>query len=267
MKHILTFLHKGVGFKLVALLLAVGVGVMLFQLSGAYKEHTLNVHTEIKANPPGIAKIIDRTGQPPSTDSDIVSSGENQLSETEPASQPETQTTPPGDNTQPQKWYIPPVIKKILGGDGEDEAPSPSSIDLKSNRPTVLTINTDIDFGTVFPGETLQGHFIVSLTGTSNTTDTDNWTTPFTSVTYNVTMKLYSGSGFEDMRPFLFVQRDPGESDNEPDNTANGTAGDYWALGDLNSDNDTSDKWFVTFNATDDIPLDDYWTEIWIEVP
>lgn len=277
MRHVLTFLSKGVGFKLVALLLTVGMGVMIFQLSGAYKGHALNVHTEIKANPPGIAKIIALTGQPPSIDSSTGSSGENQLPETEPtsqpgtesATQPETETTSPGDNTQPQNWFIPPVIKKILGGDGEDEAPPPSLINLKSNRPTVLTINTDIDFGTVFPEETVQGHFVVYLTGTSNTTDTDNWTTAptggFTAVTYNVTM-TDNVSPYKDMRPYLIVQRAPGELDIEPDDTANGTDNDYFAQGSLNvTDNDTFDKWFVTLEVPDD--TGDYWIVILIEVP
>ena len=274
MRQVLSFLHKIIGFKLVALLLMVGMGVMIFQLSGAYKGHALNVHTEIKANPPGIAKIIDLTGQPPSTDSDMGSSGENQPSKTEPTPQsgtesatpPGTETTPPGDTTPPQKPPIPLVIdivEKIFGGGG---APPPSLVNLESNRPTVLTINTDIDFGTVFPEETVQGHFIVYLTGTGNATDNETWTDNFTVVTYNVTMLLKAS--YEDMRPYMIVQRDPAEIDVEPDNTANGTAADYSAQGHLDANAtppDTGDKWFVTFDVPDD--TGDYWIEIMIEVP
>jgi hypothetical protein len=279
-RHVLTFLHNIVGFKLVALLLTVAMGVIIFQLSGVYKGHALNVYTEIKATPPGIAMIIDQTGQPPSADSNIGPSGDNQPSKTEPTSQsgtesatppgtesatpPGTEATPPGDTTPPQKPPIPLVIdivEKIFGGGG---APPPSSVTLESNRPTVLTINTDIDFGTVFPEEILQGHFIVYLTGTGNATDNETWTNPFTAVTYNVTM--LAKSPYKDMRPNLVVQRDPGESDIEPDNTANGTSSDYSAQGSLNvTDNDTGDKWFVTLEVPDD--TGDYWIEIMVEVP
>ena len=274
MRHVLSFLHKRAGFKLVALLLSVALVALVFQLFGAYKGHALNVHTEIKATPPGIAMIIDQTGQPPSTDYDIGSSGENQPSKTEPTSQsgtesatpPGTETTPPGDTTPPQKPPIPLVIdivEKIFGGGG---APPPSPVSLESNRPTVLTINTDIDFGTVFPEEILQGHFIVYLTGTGNATDNETWTNPFTAVTYNVTM--LGKSPYKDIRPYLIVQRDPAESDIEPDNTANGTAADYIAQGhlDINAATpDTSDEWIVTLEVPDD--LGDYWIEIMIEVP
>ena len=274
MRHVLSFLHKRAGFKLVALLLSVALVALVFQLFGAYKGHALNVHTEIKATPPGIAMIIDQTGQPPSTDYDIGSSGENQPSKTEPTSQsgtesatpPGTETTPPGDTTPPQKPPIPAVIdivEKIFGGGG---APPPSPVSLESNRPTVLTINTDIDFGTVFPEEILQGHFIVYLTGTGNATDNETWTNPFTAVTYNVTMVEHQNTNdYKDVRPYLVVQRDPAESDTEWDDTANGTAADYFAQGSLNAtDNDTGDKWFVTLEVPDD--RGDYWIEIMIEV-
>ena len=202
MRQISLFLRKVVGFKLVALLLSVALVALVFQLFSVFRVHAMNVKTEIKATPPGIAKIIDRTGRPPA-----------------------------------------------------------GMINTQSNRPTALTINTDIEFGTVFPGETHQGHFIVSLTGADGT----SWNGTYTEITYDVSMLLKAS--YEDLRPYLIVQRDPAElPESEPDNTANGTTGDYFAQGSLNA-TDTSDKWFVTFNATDDIPLDDYWIEIMIEVP
>jgi len=208
MKRISLLLTKILSAKLLALILSVALVALVFQLFNTYGVHASKVKTEIKATPPGIAKIIDRTGRPPA-----------------------------------------------------------GMINTQSNRPTALTINTDIDFGTVFPGETHQGHFIVYLTGTGNTSDNETWTSgPFDSVTYNVTMVAKSPYG--DLRPHLIVQRDPGESDTEPDNTANGTASDYSAQGHLDANAtppDTGDKWFVTLEVPDD--LDDYWIEILIEVP
>jgi len=235
-RHVLSFLHKRAGFKLVALLLSVALVALVFQLFGAYK------------------------GQPSKTEPTSQSG-------TESATPPGTETTPPGDTTPPQKPPIPLVIdivEKIFGGGG---APPPSPVSLESNRPTVLTINTDIDFGTVFPEEILQGHFIVYLTGTGNATDNETWTNPFTAVTYNVTMVEHQNTNdYKDVRPYLVVQRDPAESDTEWDDTANGTAADYFAQGSLNAtDNDTGDKWFVTLEVPDD--LGDYWIEIMIEVP
>lgn len=202
MRQIWIFLHKRAGFKLVALLLSVALVALVFQLFNTYSVHALKVRTEIKATPPGIAKIIDRTGRPPA-----------------------------------------------------------GMINTRSNRPTVLTINTDIDFGTVFPEEILQGHFIVSLTGADGT----SWNGTYTETTYNVTMTT-NVTPYKDLRPYLVVQRDPAESDTEPDNTANGTTHDYFAQGSLNvTDNDTGDKWFVTLEVPDD--TGDYWIEIMIEVP
>jgi len=163
MRHVLSFLHKRAGFKLVALLLLVALVALVFQLSGAYKGHALNVHTEIKATPPGIAMIIDQTGQTPSTDPDIGSSGENQQpSKTEPTSQsgtgsatpPGTVTTPPGDTTPPQKPPIPfviDIIDKVFGGGGAPPPSVPCSLKKSSRatssstslaRPTPRTLKT-----------------------------------------------------------------------------------------------------------------------------
>ena len=208
MRHVLTFLSKGVGFKLVALLLAVGIVALVFQLSSAFRVHALNVKTEIKSTPPGIAKIIDRTGRPPA-----------------------------------------------------------GLINPQSNRPTALIINTDVDFGTVFPGETVKGKFIVYLDKVTNTSSNTSWNTTYTWITYNVTLLEELDYTCEDIRPYLIVERDTVESDNETDPLADGTNNDYFARGSLNfTDNDTFDKWFVTFNVTDNISLNDYGAEVLIEV-
>ena len=63
MTQFLLLLHKIVGFKLVAALLTTAtVGVLVFQASNVLKVHALNVHIEVKATPPGITQIIDRSG-------------------------------------------------------------------------------------------------------------------------------------------------------------------------------------------------------------
>jgi len=85
MGHILIIiLHKIVSLKLLAVLFLVTTVVMIFQLSTAFKVHALNVHTEIRADPPGIVRIIDRTGSLPAgiTDPDDDS-------DTEPSEEPE----------------------------------------------------------------------------------------------------------------------------------------------------------------------------------
>lgn len=73
-------------FKLLVVLLSVAaaVAVGVFQLSTTYTVHALNVRTEVRADPPGIVRIIDRTGSLPAgiTDPDDDS-------DTEPSEEPE----------------------------------------------------------------------------------------------------------------------------------------------------------------------------------
>jgi hypothetical protein len=154
--------------------------------------------------------------------------------------------------------------------------------------PDGLEINTDIDFGTVFPQETRTEYFKVCLSktycqctcgcsgcgggcgsgsGCQATTD------------YKIVLKLkplecgWSGCHgtqyYPDLRPYLIVQRDPAETHEpaEPDGTANGIGGDYIAQGHLDGrTGDECDKWLVTMRVpvfaenynpeTDPIPPD-----------
>jgi len=273
MGHILIFLHKIVVFKILAILLSVGMVVVVFQLSGTFKAHALNVHTEIKANPPGIVKIIDRTGNPPPG---IVNPTGAQPPLPTSGSEPNTSGTglpgePPPDgngnngpggtpgkgNSQSQTGFIPPGLSNIRGGGGGAAAPAGAGSSEGSSGP-LLTINTNIDFGTVFPGETVTGNFTIYLTGVDNTPWVDG---PYTS--YNVTM--LAKMGYQDMKSSMKVQRDPNEApETEPDPIADGPIGDYTAQGTLDS-NDISDTWIVRLEVPDG--LGDYWIEILIEVP
>ncbi len=233
---------------------------LLLQLSCTFKAQALNVHTEIKADPPGIVRIIDRTGEPPPG---RVNSEGNGL--TAPATSPNADSGQPGEPepTPPLKnSATPPGIEKVIRKTG---VPPPGLISPKGSRPAVLTINTDIDFGTAFPGETQQGEFIVYLAGVDEDEWEDEWEEE-TSVTYSITL---SNPDFVDMRPYVIVERDTGESDNEPDGIADGTNGDYAANGTLDaseSSEDESDRWLVTFYVPDSITEGDYGLQILIQV-
>lgn len=101
-----------------------------------------------------------------------------------------------------------------------------------------LTINTDINFGTVFPGETVSKDFVLCLNDSS------------TSLTYDLDLHLkplHDGSGdFPDMRPYMTVQRDPAEADVEPDGSADGA--DTFASGSLGP-GDECDTWIVSLDV------------------
>jgi len=252
----LIFLHKIIGFKIVAILLSVGMVVVVFQFSSAFKVHALNVHTEIKANPPGIARIIDRTGNPPPG---IVNPTGTQPPLPTSGSDPDTSGTglpgapPPGDNgnngpggtsgqgnSQSQTTSIPPG-SNILGGGGAPAGAAQSSASI--NGP-ILTIIDHIDFGTVFPEETIEKYFTVTF----------NATTQETFVTYNITMS-------ENMTPHVTIYKAT-EIDTETDNS---TEGDNYAEGTLQKPDDTSDKWIVKLSVPD--ILGDYKLDILIQVP
>jgi hypothetical protein len=116
----------------------------------------------------------------------------------------------------------------------------------------LIYINTDIVYGTVFPGEEIIDYFTVHLI--PNGTGT---------VTYTVNITANTTGSYLDMRPYLIVQKDSVESEDEPNATANGTSGDWYASGNLTYGSDTLDKWWVTFYVPD--VLGDYQADIYIE--
>ena len=118
----------------------------------------------------------------------------------------------------------------------------------KVSDPNALRINTDIEFGTAFPGQTHQGEFTVLLN------DIDGG--GLSRVEYHLTP---SGvNGYLDLTPYLTVVRDPAETDTESDNVA--SAGLDSSLG------DTSDRWLVTLSLPKNVVLGDYWTMITVMV-
>ena len=177
------------GARLAGLIVAIVTVALVVQLSTVFKVHALNTHAEIKADPPGIARIIDRDGRPPR-----------------------------------------------------------GQVNLKSNRPTALTINTDIDFGTVFPGESDQGEFIVYLNVDGHPA--------YTRVEYHLVLATPGGS--QDMTPYLTVVRDPAETDTDTVASA--------SLDSTSAPSDISDRWLVTLALPDDPPPGNYWTTITVVV-
>ncbi len=124
------------------------------------------------------------------------------------------------------------------------------------DKSNLIYVNTDIIFGTVFPGENVTGYFIVHLEA-----GTDN-------VTY--TLVLSENTTSNDMRPYLLVKRHKGvgDTDSEPggNEEADGTKNDYDAEGtlDRNADPaDTFDEWWVSFYVP--YVLGDYVADIAIE--
>ncbi len=116
-----------------------------------------------------------------------------------------------------------------------------------------LRINTDIDFGTVYPGQVLEDDFVVLLS--ESFLDTGNQ-----ALTYAIEPQPMpcpgdgsdpacpAGSDYPDITPYLTIVRDPLEGDPLADAccVASGAF--------LNSKvGDTSDRWIVTFTAPDGV--------------
>ena len=251
------------GFKIIAVLLLVAVtGAMVFQLSDVLRVHALNVHIEVKSTPPGVIRVINRSGEPPpgivnpegsgptafTTDSD-VDSGTDLPGDNKPAPPGKNKPKPPDEDepTPPaEDKPIPPGITKIIQGTG---VPPPGIVKVAGNDGSALYINTDIDFKTVFPEETLTQHFIVGLQGVQSGGPPWWGGGNYTYVCYKITVRAVSGSPYLDLSDNVTVWKDYlNETDNEtdewaipPDNVAWGTV----------SANDTTDKWWVTLNAPD----------------
>lgn len=195
--------------RLLLALLAVGLGLLGYQLSTATAVHAFNVNASVKR--------------------DMVQSGQVVAKRSDP----------------------PPAMVKI--------------VNKKDNKKgNLLYINTDIDYGNVFPGESPTGHFIVYL---AEGVDKKGWQQgPYSRVQYSVTVK--NAAGKKVMKSYLLVRRDPAETDtNDPDPVADGRLLDFGAIGVVDT-NDISDKWLVTFYVPEiaEGSVFDYGAQIEIEV-
>ncbi len=256
MRHILIIIrHNIVSLKFLTVVLSMTVMIVTFQLSNVLTVHAINLRTEIKADPPGIVNIIYDTEDPPAgtTDPDDDSptptnDGDTYFTDTYISeTQPDEPTALSNDaNTQD----MPPGQVKKSGGGGSAK---PKVVNPKSNRSTILTINTPIDFGNVFPGETLEDHFTISLSS-------DN-ITPYENVTYHITVIVKGG--YLDLTPYLNVQLSAAEQTaGETDNITSATLGPPGP----GPGTDDSDEWRVILNLPHDAPDGDYWTLITIHV-
>jgi len=143
-------------------------------------------------------------------------------------------------NTEP----VPAGIAKLLNWLGLE----PRGLTANVSDPTALRINTDIEFGTVYPGDTHQGEFTVLLS------DIDS--EGFNRVEYH--LSLSGVSGYLDLTPYLTLVRHPAETDTESDNVTSASV-------DASLD-DTSDRWLVTLSLPKNVELGDYRTIITVMV-
>jgi len=235
--------------------------VVVFEFSSAFKVHALNVHTEIKANPPGIAKIIDQTGNPPpgivnptgaqpplpTSGTDPNTSGTGLPGEPPPDGNGNNGPggTPGKGNSQSQTGFIPPGLSGVLGGGGAGALAGAGSEGGPSGP--ALIINTLIDFGMMFPGESQNGTFTVTIHD------------PYDGANYELNTTIGDPPSSEDMTPYLTVLLDPAEvAAGETDNVTFAT---------VNSSTDPTDLWWVTFLVPDEPPaFGDYSANITIVV-
>ena len=266
MINITGILHNAVLVKVTAVLLSIAMVAGVFQLSGAFQAHASNVHVEIKADPPGLVKIVDQTGNPPPVgvsgggNPPAASSGGDTGSGTTSGGDTgtgESTASGGGGGTQgmPAGQAPPGQEKKAAGGGGG--AAKPQVVNPNSNRPTILTINTPVEFGTVFRGEELQGEFKIGLSGTANTTNPNPpYETPASWVLYTLTMT--QGAGGADLTDYLTLVKK--ETDAITDNVTS-------AL--LLATSDEEDIWLVKLDLSGDPDLiadGDYHTVITISV-
>ena len=138
------------------------------------------------------------------------------------------------------------------GGGGGGSGSILPAVTLQGNNADLLYINTDIDYGTVFPGESgIEGEFIVHI---NNEEWEGNWGGNYAQVTYRVFLRV--AGGYLDLGPYLSIVRDPAEVAENPDTMASAS---------VDNQDDRSDRWIVTLN---NVPVDlgEYQVEIVVEL-
>ncbi len=223
------FVLGSIKTKALWIILAVLLAFGAWQLFSIVQVSAFNVKAQVK-EPPKIDKI---------------DNNKTELKEPLKTDDEKTQDKEPSktDNEKTQGKEPPKTDNET-----NNEKQGHSSIVKVGGKKNVIYINSDIDYGDVFPGEEVTGHFTVYLQ--ENVPD----------VYYTVNMTA-SDSG---MSNYLVTQRHYGVGDdehNEPDDVANGLNGDFKAEGYLNShDGDIYDEWWVTFYVPD--MTGDYNTQI-----
>lgn len=141
---------------------------------------------------------------------------------------------------------MPAGIAKIINTHG---TPPNGMVEPRSNH-TALTINTDIDFGTAFPGEILSGEFKVMLTD-------PELGGQYTRVEYHLVITGMPGK--LDLSPYLTEVRDTAETDIDPDTPVQASVD--------SNQGDIFDRWIVTMTLPDNPSKGDYHTTItvWVD--
>lgn len=107
-----------------------------------------------------------------------------------------------------------------------------------------------IDFGDVYPGQTVTESFTISSLGDQ----------------YDYTLTLEACVPARDMTPRLLVEKDPAEAESEPKASIDGRIGELTGTGIFDQNqNDTEDKWFVTFFVPNELSEGGYECQISIK--
>ena len=139
-------------------------------------------------------------------------------------------------------------VKWINTKTGNQMSEFTDPIKVGTYRTTILELNTDIDFGTVFPGEVLTDHFRLFLSESfiavlGQTVEYTISVAQLPCPAGDVNPDCPSGQFFEDIGEYVEIVRDPDETDGDGDTTTGAV---------LNSKvGDVSDTWLITFSAPD----------------
>ncbi len=137
---------------------------------------------------------------------------------------------------------------------GSQMSESTDPLKVGTIRTTILELNTDIDFGTVYPGQVLTDHFRLYLSEffIAALGQTVEYTISVTDVPCpagDVNPDCPTGQFFEDIGDYMEIVRDSTETDTAKDNTTGAVLDSK--DGAAGPDGDVSDTWIVTFSAPD----------------
>ena len=256
--------RSGIKYLWIVLVIVLVVGAWL--LSSLFQTDAFNVRATIKDFPPGVAQTTAAWSGPSGTQDTGLAPGsvpdETQNNGTEPGSVPDgaqDKGTEPGSEPGGSGYKEPEPEPELQGSGDNGSQPGPLlggslpplvvQISGQGNPISVSTVL--IDYGLVFPGESLTRQLVIELTGDD------------TQITYTIT--LLEKSPYEDMRPYLTVEKAT-EDDSEDDEIADWPT--CFAQGTLTADSDESDTWWVTFDVPDEPDeFGEYQADILVDVP